>query len=77
MPEVTEIRKYADFIKKHMKGKNLLDIKILKGRYKKHKPFEKYALIKKSVPLKIIDVVTKGYKINDKPFRFPKIILGK
>jgi molecular chaperone GrpE len=26
---------------------------------------------------KIIDVVTKGYKINDKPFRFPKIILGK
>ena len=26
---------------------------------------------------KIIDVVTKGYKLNDKPFRFPKIILGK
>jgi len=26
---------------------------------------------------KIIDVVNKGYKLNDKPFRFPKIILGK
>ncbi len=26
---------------------------------------------------KIIDVVSKGYTINDKPFRFPKIILGK
>ena len=26
---------------------------------------------------KIIDVVSKGYKLNDKPFRFPKIILGK
>jgi len=26
---------------------------------------------------KIVDVVTKGYKLNDKPFRFPKIILGK
>lgn len=26
---------------------------------------------------KIIDVVSKGYKLNDKPFRYPKIILGK
>jgi len=26
---------------------------------------------------KIIDVVSKGYSLNDKPFRYPKIILGK
>ena len=26
---------------------------------------------------KIIDVVSKGYSINGKPFRFPKVILGK
>ena len=26
---------------------------------------------------KIIDVATKGYSMNGKPFRFPKIILGK
>jgi molecular chaperone GrpE len=26
---------------------------------------------------KIIDVVSKGYMINGKPFRYPKIILGK
>lgn len=26
---------------------------------------------------KIIDVVSKGYTLNNKPFRFPKIILGK
>lgn len=26
---------------------------------------------------KIIDVVSKGYTINGKPFRYPKIILGK
>jgi len=26
---------------------------------------------------KIIDVVSKGYTINGKPFRFPKILLGK
>jgi molecular chaperone GrpE len=26
---------------------------------------------------KIIDVISKGYTINEKPFRYPKIILGK
>lgn len=26
---------------------------------------------------KIIDVISKGYTINDQPFRYPKIILGK
>lgn len=26
---------------------------------------------------KIVDVVSKGYTLNEKPFRFPKIILGK
>jgi len=26
---------------------------------------------------KIVDVVSKGYAINGKPFRYPKIILGK
>ena len=26
---------------------------------------------------KVIDVVAKGYSLNGKPFRFPKIILGK
>jgi molecular chaperone GrpE (heat shock protein) len=26
---------------------------------------------------KIIDVISKGYSLNGKPFRYPKIILGK
>ena len=26
---------------------------------------------------KIIDVVTKGYSLNGKPFRYPKVVLGK
>jgi molecular chaperone GrpE (heat shock protein) len=26
---------------------------------------------------KIVDVVSKGYSLNGKPFRFPKIILGR
>lgn len=60
MPEITEIRKYADFIKKHINGKKILNINILNGRYKKHKPFEKYDVIMKNLPLKLIDIATKG-----------------
>ena len=26
---------------------------------------------------KVIDVVTKGYTLNGKPFRYPKVVLGK
>jgi len=26
---------------------------------------------------KVIDVISKGYSLNDQPFRYPKIILGK
>jgi molecular chaperone GrpE len=26
---------------------------------------------------KVVDVVSKGYTLNGKPFRYPKIILGK
>ena len=60
MPEITEIRKYADFIKECTKKEDMLDIKILNGRYKKHKPFDNFSLLKKNLPLKIIDVKTKG-----------------
>jgi molecular chaperone GrpE (heat shock protein) len=27
--------------------------------------------------VKVVDVVSKGYTLNGKPFRYPKIILGK
>ena len=60
MPEIVEIRKYADFIKKKINNKNIIDIKILNGRYKKHQPFEKYKNLKDKLPLKLIDVKTKG-----------------
>ena len=43
-----------------LKNKKLIDIKIINGRYKKHKPFELYELIKKNLPLKLINVKTKG-----------------
>jgi len=60
MPEVIEIRKYADFLKKHLKNKKILEINILKGRYKTHKPFELYYGIIKKLPLTVIDIKTKG-----------------
>jgi formamidopyrimidine-DNA glycosylase len=60
MPEIIEIKKYTDFIKKNLINKKLLDIEINSGRYKKHGPFANYDNIKKHLPLKIIDIVSKG-----------------
>jgi len=60
MPEVIEIRKYADFIKKHIKNKYINKINILNGRYKKHAPFEMYKELVKKLPLKVLDIRTKG-----------------
>ena len=60
MPEVMEIRKYADFINNLLKGKNLTDVNIISGRYKKHNAFESYETFKKMLPLKLLSVNTKG-----------------
>lgn len=60
MPEVVEIKKYADFIKKCIKNEYITKINILKGRYKTHGPFELYNNIIRELPLKVIDVKTKG-----------------
>jgi hypothetical protein len=58
MPEVLEIRKYADFLKKYLKNKEILEINILKGRYKTHGPFEYYKELTSKLPLKVLDVKT-------------------
>ena len=60
MPEVIEIRKYADFLNNKLRGTKLNKINVLKGRYKKHKPFDLYEEISDNLPLTIIDVKTKG-----------------
>jgi len=60
MPEIVEVRKYADFLKKHLLNKNIIEINILNGRYKKHKPFSNYKKLKNNLPLKVIDIRTKG-----------------
>jgi len=60
MPEINEVRQYADFIKSKLKNKNVTQINIINGRYKKHGPFEKYSHITNHLPIKVLDVKTKG-----------------
>ena len=60
MPEINEVRRYADFLIQKLKNKNILEINILNGRYKKHKPFDKYKELVNKLPIKLVDVKTKG-----------------
>jgi len=60
MPEIKEIRKFADFIRNKIINKEIIKISILKGRYKKHGPFTNFNIIKKSLPLTVKEVNTKG-----------------
>lgn len=60
MPEVIEIRKFSNFLKKYMLNKKIKNIIIHKGRYKKYNPFPLYNKIVKELPLKVIDIKTKG-----------------
>lgn len=60
MPEINEVRRYADFLNLHLKNKEITEINILNGRYKKHGPFELYSELKKDLPVKVLDVKTKG-----------------
>jgi len=60
MPEINEVRRYADFLNSHLKNKEIIEINILNGRYKKHGPFELYNELKKDLPVKVLDIKTKG-----------------
>jgi formamidopyrimidine-DNA glycosylase len=60
MPEIIEVRKCADFIKKHLNNKKIININIINGRYKKNGSFENYKKLKENIPLHLIDVKTKG-----------------
>jgi len=60
MPEINEVRRYADFIYSKLENKKILEINILNGRYKKHTPFEHYTTLKNKLPLKLLDIQTKG-----------------
>ena len=60
MPEIVEVKRYADFLSEHFKNNKIINIKILKGRYKKHKPFIGYYKFANNLPVKVLDVLTKG-----------------
>jgi formamidopyrimidine-DNA glycosylase len=60
MPEIVEVRKTRDFLRKIMKNKYIKSINILKGRYKTHKPFDLYYKIRNNLPLKVLDIKSKG-----------------
>lgn len=60
MPEIVEIKKYCDFIKKHLNGVSVTAINILDGRYKKHGPFKGFKELQKALPMKIRSVDTKS-----------------
>jgi formamidopyrimidine-DNA glycosylase len=60
MPEIVEVKKYVDFLLSKFKNKSIINISILRGRYKNHEPFDNYHLIKKNLPLRVLDVLSKG-----------------
>lgn len=60
MPEVVEVRKYTDFIISHLLDATLIDIEILKGRYKTHGPFPHYDTFTRHLPSKLIEINSKG-----------------
>jgi len=71
MPEVLEVRKYVDFLNSKLKNNYVNNINILKGRYKTHSPFVMYKELKKNLPLKVINVKSKGkfiYILFEKDF---------
>lgn len=52
MPEGPEIKLYTYYLNKYIK--KLINIKILKGRYKRHKKPKFYYSFKKNLPSKMI-----------------------
>lgn len=59
MPEGPEITVTAQFLDESMRGKKLTDIKIVSGRYKRNK-LEGLSALKKALPLKILNVSSRG-----------------
>lgn len=57
MPEVVEVKIYADFIRKHLLNHKINRVKIIQGRYKKHGPFDSHHTITKN---RVIEVDSKG-----------------
>ena len=59
MPEIIEVKKFADVLRNNILGHKITHINILKGRYSK-KPFEGFSILKKELPLTVESINTKG-----------------
>jgi len=59
MPEIIEVKKFADVLRNNILGHKITHINILKGRYSK-KPFEGFNILKKELPLTVESINTKG-----------------
>jgi len=59
MPEGPEVKFLVDKLKRKINNKDMLNIKILNGRYKK-KIFTGYKLLKNLLPLKVKEILCKG-----------------
>ena len=60
MPEGPEVISLVNWLNYNIKNKNLLEIKIISGRYKKNESPIGWDLFKKSLPLKIKKINCKG-----------------
>jgi hypothetical protein len=56
MPEINEVRRYADFVYSKLIDNQITEINIINGRYKKHGPFDDYSTIKNKLPIKLLDI---------------------
>ena len=60
MPEVVEIRHYADFIRRISRHFAIKSVKIRSGRYAKHRSFPGFAAMRRLLPLRVAGVASKG-----------------
>jgi molecular chaperone GrpE len=67
------VRLIANKISAFLKSQNIEEIKTDEYDEELHEVIS----VMETGSSKIIDVVSKGYTLNGKPFRFPKVILGK
>jgi formamidopyrimidine-DNA glycosylase len=60
MPEIIEVKTYTDFIRNKIQNKTLNSVHIKNGRYFRKGPFTGYKEFTNSLPLKVINVDSKG-----------------
>lgn len=60
MPEIVEVRRYADMIRRVTKRQSLQAVKILGGRYKKHGAPQRFKNLQQILPTTVSSVTTQG-----------------